>query len=266
MRSRALLAALLSLVLAGCSSSAKGQAYGPCVPTVAEGPASSYADAASARAAFMRVDEAGEVEAVLEDVAWLRYEGDEESVVRKHRAYFEQGYTTFVVTLRTRDFTQPTAEQFLLTDSQGTTLPGRPLTYAGTMGQEGERFAARFSLSFRHVITREVGWVRLKRLASGSEMVWTFPWGTPPPEGAPAAVAPPTNLLRRPAPSEPAPASPGLPAPEPVPVAPAPDVAPAATPAAAPAPSPVRAPRAQDGWTTPPPPRAPLPGPSVRRR
>lgn len=272
---RAGLALAALLAAAGCSSGPSGLSSGACAPTVEGAAVPEYADARAARQAFARADEAGEMEAVLEDVAWLRHEGDEETVLRAHRAYFEQGYTTFVVTLRTKEFTQPTAEQFLLTDSRGATLPGRPLTYAGTMGQEGERFAARFSLSFRHVITREVGWVRLKRLATGSELTWTFPWGTPPAEG-PAAAAP-ANLLRGPA----TPASPAMPAPA---AAPAPAAPSAALPAPAPAttPAPAGATSGGESWSAPPAlspaspaapvtpvaPAAPgtLPGPAIRRR
>lgn len=273
---RGALALLASVLLAGCTSSSGGVATGACAPTVEGVSPQDYPDARAAREAFTRVDTSGEMEAVLEDVAWLRHEGDEETVIRKHRAYFEQGYTTFVVTLRTKEFVQPTAEQFLLTDSRGATLPGRPLTYAGTMGQEAERFAARFSLSFRHVITRDVGWLRLKRLSTGAELVWNFPWGTPPAGRAEPLAAPP-NLLRTPAPGEPAAASPAEPlAPAralPTPSAPAPRGASTGGEAWS-APPPVGPSPVAPAGAAPPVPAAPaapvapgaLPGPAIRRR
>ena len=52
-------------------------------------------------------------------MAWLRFEGDEQTIVGKHRAYFEQGYTTFDLASLTKDFVQPTSEVFVLTDSSG---------------------------------------------------------------------------------------------------------------------------------------------------
>ena len=38
------------------------------------------------------------------DAAWLRFEGTPDEVERNHRAYFEQGYTTFQVQIDTDDF------------------------------------------------------------------------------------------------------------------------------------------------------------------
>lgn len=195
----------LLAALGGCASKAPHARSGQCVPTVEGAAGTGYGDFASARAAFSRSDKEGSFIAVLEDVAWLRFEGDEASVLEKHRAYFEQGYTTFEVTMLTKDFTQPTAEVFELTDSRGARLVGKPVGYRSGMGQESERFAARFQVSFRHAVTRDIGWLRLKRLADGAELEWTFPWAAAPaaaPGAASGTVTPtltaerPQNLMR----------------------------------------------------------------------
>jgi len=191
--------------LAGCTSAPSPYAAtGECVPTVEGAGGAPYANYDEARMAFTRSDKEGSFIATLEDVAWIKWEGDEACVVANHRAYFDQGYTTFEVTLFTKDFTQPTAETFVLTDSKGARLVGKPVSYKGSMAQENERFAARFSVSFRHAVTREVGWVKLARMADGCELEWRFPWALPA-EGAGATCAPtmaaasferPTNLMR----------------------------------------------------------------------
>jgi hypothetical protein len=194
---RLVLGLLLPTALAGglaaCSSAPSAAPAGQCRPTVQGVAPEGFATAQAAVAAFARSSPDGAFRAVLEDVAWLRFEGDEEAVIKKHRAYFEQGYTTFSVTLMTKGFVQPTGEVFLLTDSLGAHLTGKPITYASTMGQEEERFAARFQVSFHHAISRDVEWVRLKRQADGHELEWVFPWakkGTP---GAAGASARATN-------------------------------------------------------------------------
>lgn len=200
MTSRPLLAALLGLALAACSSTQP--AYpptGPCKPTTQGLPSGAYGDFDTAHTAFARSSACGSFTAVLEDVAWLRFEGCEEDVLKKHRAYFEQGYTTFQVGLFTKDFTQPTNETFMLEDSNGARLSGKPVTYQGTMGQEGDRYAARFSISFRHSLTAELDWLRLTRVADGLSVEWIFREPPPPADGsAPCAVpvARPTNMLR----------------------------------------------------------------------
>ncbi len=218
MRPIALLAVLAALpvallaasVLPGCNSSKPPYlCSGECVPTVEGAPSTGYANYEEGRAAFSRSDKEGSFIAVLEDVAWLRFEGEESAILEKHRAYFEQGYTTFEVTLLTKDFTQPTNETFVLTDSKGARLVGKPVGYQGSMGQENERFAARFQVSFRHAVTREIGWVKLVRVADGAELEWRFPWAVPLEGAASTAVTVPTerptNLMR-----------PRNPAPEPV--------------------------------------------------
>lgn len=202
----AVLAALLAAaVLSGCSSTPPYACGGECVPTVEGATGKGYGDYQVARRAFSRSDKDGSFIAVMEDVSWLRFEGEEQAVLEKHRAYFEQGYTTFGITLLTKDFTQPTHETFVLTDSKGARLVGKPVGYQSGMGQESERFAARFQVSFRHAVTREVGWVKLTRVADGAELEWRFPWAaSAAPAGATAAdsVRPtlpgerPTNLMR----------------------------------------------------------------------
>ena len=191
----AVLAALLAAgVLSGCSSTPPYACGGECVPTVEGATGKGYGDYQVARRAFSRSDKDGSFIAVMEDVAWLRFEGEEQAVLEKHRAYFEQGYTTFEITLLTKDFTQPTHETFVLTDSKGARLVGKPVGYQSGMGQENERFAARFQVSFRHAVTREVGWVKLTRVADGAELEWRFPWAaSAAPAGATAADAPATG-------------------------------------------------------------------------
>ncbi len=169
-----LTAALLGVCLSGCASGPRYEPKGPCAPTCAGRTGGDYASYEAGRAAFTRATADGSFTATLEDVAWLRHEGDEESLLTKHRAYFQQGYTTFEVLLRTKDFTQPTAETFVLQDSKGTRLQGRPVTYQGAMGLEQEKYASRFSVSFRHAITADLEWLRLTRTADGGTLEWTF--------------------------------------------------------------------------------------------
>lgn len=175
--------------LAGCQSSSPYLPKGPCQPTCAGRDGGGYAAFDEAHKAFTRSTKDGVLTATLEDVAWLRFEGSEDELVKKHRAYFEQGYTTFNVVLRTKDFTQPTAETFVLEDSRGARLTGKPVTYQAGMGMEQERFANRFSISFRHAITSDLAWVRLTRAADGGTLEWVFDAAAPAAGGS-APVAP----------------------------------------------------------------------------
>src|SRR5262245_43828617 len=136
--SRALLAAaaLAVLGLGGCSSPSNKAYLGLCQPTVEGCPPGNYANYDAARKAFGRMTPDGACQAYLEDVAWLRYEGDEAEVVKNHRPYFDQGYTTFMVTLFTKDFVQPTTETYVLEDSSGARLTAKPQYYNGNMGLE----------------------------------------------------------------------------------------------------------------------------------
>jgi hypothetical protein len=174
--SRSVLGILAGVFLgaAGCNAPSNKAYTGHCQPTVEGCPAGTYGSYEAARKAFGRMTPDGAFQAFLEDVAWLRYEGDEEEVVKKHRPYFDQGYTTFAITLFTKDFVQPTTETYVLEDSGGARLTARPQTYSGNMGLENERYAARFSVSFRHAITRDLEWIRLTRAADGASLEWRF--------------------------------------------------------------------------------------------
>jgi hypothetical protein len=170
---------------------------GSVTPTVAGGADASFATAEAARSAFTR--SCGSVTAVLEDASWIRYECAPSEAEKRHRAYFEYGYTTFDVTLRSRHFTQPTAEEFILEDSQGARLSGHPLSYQGAMKLENnEWWTNQFTVSFPHVLTSEVRWIRLTRTSDGSKVQWDFPAGgasaaapCAPPAAPPAGPPPP---------------------------------------------------------------------------
>ena len=185
-RARLGLAALAALSLAACQNQPTCPPKGPCEPTVEGSGGNAYTDFDAAKRAFTRTTKDNTLSATLEDVAWLRFEGDEETIVKKHRAYFQQGYTTFEMTSLTKDFVQPTGEMFVLTDSAGARATARPATYQASMGQEQERYAARFTVSFRHAITRDLAWVRLTRQTDGQTLEWAFPGGS----GAPVAAVP----------------------------------------------------------------------------
>lgn len=165
---------LLALGLTACQGASPYAPKAPCQPTCSGDSGEAYADFESGHKAFTRATKDGSLTATLEDVSWLRFGGDEATLLKKHRAYFEQGYTTFEVVLRTKDFTQPTAESFVLEDSRGARLAGRPVTYQAGMGMEQEKFANRFSVSFRHAITRDLAWIRLTRTADGGTLEWIF--------------------------------------------------------------------------------------------
>src|SRR5262245_56088834 len=165
----ALLLALPAAALAACQQGPPPPpSTGSVVPTVAGGPeGASYADLDAARAAFTR--SCGSVTAVLEDASWLRLEGASCEVVNNHRAYFEYGYTSFEVTLRSKGFSQPSLEEFLLEDSQGARVSGRPLAYQGAMKlEDNEWWTNHFSLAFHHAIGTDTQWIRLTRVSDGS--------------------------------------------------------------------------------------------------
>ena len=164
---------VLSLMLAGCQSGPPAPAAtGVVQPTVAGVPAPTYACAADGRRAFTRA--CGSVTAVLEDASWLMFEGDPATVEANHRGYFDYGYTTFQVELRSKEFTQPTAETFQLEDNLGRRVPGRPLSYEGAPVLVDDRYFSTFTLSFQHTLSREVAWIRLTRLADASSVEWQF--------------------------------------------------------------------------------------------
>ncbi len=184
--SRRHLLIVAAAVVAGCNTT-RSSAYPPggdVLPTVSGASGATFADAASARNAFTRSNDT--MTAALEDSAWLRFEGAPDTVAARHRAYFDYGYTTFRVDLYSKTFTQPVKETYVLEDSAGARFSGSPTTWTGSGRLEGQRYVCHFDLSFPHVLTRDVKWLRLTRTADGGTLEWTF--GSPP---APAATAPP---------------------------------------------------------------------------
>jgi len=101
-----------------------------------------------------------------------------EAVQQKHRAYFEYGYTSFKVILRSREYTRPTDEEFLLEDDAGRRVISKPLTFQGSLQLVGDRWQFTFDLSFKHAITRETKWIRLTRVKDDTSIEWRF-LGTP---------------------------------------------------------------------------------------
>lgn len=162
--------------LAACSSGEPlAQPTGDCAPTCAGRPVAEFAGYQEARDAFTRQSGDEVLLATLEDAAWLKYEGTPDEVAEKHKAYFDYGYTTFDVVLRAKEFTQPTREVFLLEDSNGKRVSGKPLTYKGQMQRVGDRWMYTFSLSFQHTITSDIRWIKLTRMKDGVFVEWTFP-------------------------------------------------------------------------------------------
>ncbi len=168
---------LAGVLLAGCRQGPPpggGPPTGAVTPTVAGAPEADYADLTQAKAAFSRTG--GTLTATLEDASWIRLEGDQATAPARHRAYFDYGYTSFEVTLRSLRFTQPTAEEFRLEDSAGARLSSRPISYEGAMKlEENQWWTNRFSLSFPHTLTSQVRWIRLTRVSDGSQVEWSFP-------------------------------------------------------------------------------------------
>jgi hypothetical protein len=165
----------LLLFAAGCTGTEGGPpATGAATPTVAGGAAPAYADYTTAREAFTRRSEDEILGATLEDASWLRFEGDAEAVQQKHRAYFEYGYTSFQVVLRSKEYTRPTDETFLLEDDTGMRVEGKPVTFQGSLKLVRDRWEFIFDLSFRHAITKDTKWLRLTRLKDGTKVEWTF--------------------------------------------------------------------------------------------
>ena len=180
---RALWILLLLPALAGCSgglnmdrgNTSTSPAKGGCVPVcVGGGEVARFADYQAARNAFTRSSAGGILNATLEDVSWLRFEGDPDTVEKNHRAYFEFGYTTFQVILRARDYTRPTEESFILEDSRGARIEGKPISFRGGMKPIDDRWQFTFDVSFQHALGSECRWLRLTRLADGESVEWTF--------------------------------------------------------------------------------------------
>lgn len=167
---------LALLALAGCQGSGDPPPPGgPCSPTCAGGPPPPYVGLADAQKAFTRQSADETLHATLEDASWLRFKGDPATVEQAHRAYFEYGYTSFQVLLRAKEFSQPTREEFVLEDSSGARLTGRPVSYDGSLKPVGDRWEYRFALSFQHSLGRDLRWLRLTRSSDGATVEWTFP-------------------------------------------------------------------------------------------
>jgi hypothetical protein len=187
--------AFLSLGAGGCQSGGEGAwgypAQGAVLPTVAGRAPMSFTNLEEARATFTR--SCGSLTATLEDAAWLRFMGNPETVERQFRAYFEYGYTTFLIDLRSDEYAQPTKEEFVLTDSAGRSVCGRPIVFQGSPVLVDDRFFSNFELSFQHMITADLTWIRLTRTCDGSTVEWRFgpceaPAQGPAPPPAPAGT------------------------------------------------------------------------------
>ena len=181
--SRALWLLTLLPLLVACSGVKGGNtstaaASGGCQPTCGSGNVAQFENYEKAKAAFTRSSSQGVLNAALEDVAWLRYEGDPDTVEANHRAYFEYGYTTFQVVLRALDFTRPTAETFILEDGRGARIAGKPIAYKGGMQTVDDRWQFTFELSFQHALGSDCQWIRLTRVLDGESVEWQFTPGT----------------------------------------------------------------------------------------
>ncbi|MDJ0521134.1 MAG: hypothetical protein QNJ90_03570 [Planctomycetota bacterium] len=172
---RALTILACLVLMAGCTSDGDGApASGVATPTVAGGPTPTYTDYATAREAFTRRSDDGVLGATLEDAAWLRFEGDAETVQKAHRAYFDYGYTSFKIILRAKEYTRPTEEVFLLEDDGGARVQGKPVTFTGSMRLVDDRWQFTFDLSFQHAITKDTRWLRLTRVKDNATVEWSF--------------------------------------------------------------------------------------------
>ena len=178
------------LTLTGCQSGPRGpQPTGWVQPTVAGRTPMSFPGLQEGQAAFTRKSDS--MTALLEDSSWLRFEGEPDCVQMNHRAYFEYGYTTFQVELRSREFTRPTNECFILEDSAGGRVQGTPVSFEGAPILVDDRYFSSFVLAFRHVITADLEWIRLTRPADGTWVEWNF--GEPPPAPCPPPCDPCAN-------------------------------------------------------------------------
>jgi hypothetical protein len=163
--------AALAVGLSACSGP-RYPSEGTVAPTVSGAPSASFDDLARAKAAFSRTN--GPLTATLEDAAWIRLEPDPEQAEERHPDY-AAGLTTFEVLLQTEGFVRPTEELYVLTDSLGQSLTSKPTRYRGSTEMGGRPQVAAFSLSFRHVVTKDVKWLRLTRQGAGGGTVqWDF--------------------------------------------------------------------------------------------
>jgi len=180
---------LVLLAVAGVACQGSKTPYAPqgdVLPTVAGRAPMTFDCLEAARTAFTRA--CGSLTAVLHDAAWLRHMGDPATVEEQYRAYFDCGYTTFSVELKSECFTKPTQEVFLLEDSCGGRYEGRPLKYEGSPVLVDNCYFSTFDLSFQHVLSAQLAWIRLTRVADGASVTWNFRACPPPPPAPPRAV------------------------------------------------------------------------------
>jgi hypothetical protein len=166
---------LAVVVLAAAAACARGPSYDPsghARPTVSGGQAATFPDLAAAKAAFSRTD--GPFTAVLEDASWIRLEPDPDQAEQRHPEY-AAGLTSFEVTVWSDSFVRPTEENYVLTDSTGRSVSAKPTSYRGTSPPGGRAHVANFTLAFRHVLSKDVEWLRLTREGAGGGTVeWRF--------------------------------------------------------------------------------------------
>jgi hypothetical protein len=177
------LAAVCAFLVPGCSGVKGGNtsthaATGTCAPTCGGRAPAAFEDYRKAKAAFTRSSRDGVLNATLEDVAWLRFEGSPDEVEKNHRAYFEYGYTSFQVTLRAHEFTRPTDESFVLQDGRGARIVGKPISFQGGMQTVDDRWQFTFELSFQHALGTDCQWIKLTRVLDGESVEWRFTPGT----------------------------------------------------------------------------------------
>lgn len=235
--------ALVLTFAAGCQGDGPDfRSTGVATPTVAGGPEPSYANYDEARLAFTRTGTDGVLTATLEDAAWIRFEGDPEGALQRHRSYFDGVATVFEVVFRPKDYVRIPEEVFILEDSAGRRMTAKPKRYEGEMKLVDDRFHFTFDLKFAHAVTAELKWLRLTHESSRESIEWTFNQasGTPAPRTA-------------------------LPAPEPTPEFAPPPPAPQPVDPMRPLPVPAAPPRTtQPGLGVPPAGPAPLPLPVMR--
>jgi hypothetical protein len=174
--------AIALLALSACAA-CSGPSYEPraaTAPTVAGSTPAPYADFQAAKAAFARTD--GPLTAVLEDAAWIRLEPDPAQAEARHADY-AAGLTAFEVTLETDGFVRPTDETYVLTDSTGRSVSSKPTSYRGGASPSGRRQVATFTISFPHVLTKDLEWIRLTRQGAGGGVVQ---WDLRAPPAAPS--------------------------------------------------------------------------------
>jgi len=166
---------LLVPALAACQGdSPEYRTTGAVTPTVAGGQRPTYTSYAQARDAFTRTSSDGVVTATLKDAAWIRFEGDAEGALKRHKSYFQGVATVFEVLFRPRNHVRCTQEIFILEDSSGLRLTASPKRYEGELLLVDDRFQFTFDLKFAHAVTNDLQWVRLTHQATGDSVEWTF--------------------------------------------------------------------------------------------